>query len=160
MLLQEILRNKGTTIHTIHPEATLDEVVKTLVHHNCGSLLVTDGGDQRNPMIGIITERDILRACASGQNALSRLQVREAMTDQVTVGASSDTVEDAMGTMTNLRIRHLPVVDQGRLAGIVSIGDIVKAQHDHLTMENHYLKTYIHGEVESVYAEAVMVRPR
>ena len=72
------------------------------------------------------------------------------MSRDVAVGTPADSVEDTMGTMTNRRIRHLPVLDGGRLVGIVSIGDIVKAQHDQLTMENHYLKTYIHGAEDSV----------
>src|SRR5579871_926308 len=103
MLLQEILRNKGATIYTIDPDATLNDVVKTLVHYNCGSLIVTDPSASGR-MVGIITERDILRACASGQDSLASSRVRDVMTDQVTVGTPSDTVEDTMGTMTNLRI--------------------------------------------------------
>jgi CBS domain-containing protein len=159
MLLQEILRHKGSNVHTIHPDATLDDVVQTLVRNNCGSLIVT-AGDATAPMLGIITERDILRACAGRVAPLDQMHVREAMTENLTVGSPSDSVEVTMGTMTNHRIRHLPVVEEGKLVGIVSIGDIVKAQHDNLTMENHYLKTYIHGADDAVLTGSAYARPR
>ena len=96
-------------------------------------------------MLGIITERDILRACARYRQSLEQLTVAEVMTHDVVTGAPGDSVEDTMGLMTEKRIRHLPVMDGGHLLGIISIGDVVKAQHDQLTMENHYLKNYIHG---------------
>jgi CBS domain-containing protein len=67
------------------------------------------------------------------------------MTADVVIGSPSDSVEDTMGLMTDRRIRHLPVIEDDQLLGLVSIGDIVKAQHDRLTMENHYLKSYLHS---------------
>jgi len=156
MMLQEILRHKGVVVHTIRPDASLDDVAQTLVRHNCGSLIVTES-DASAPMLGIITERDVLRACASRRGLLTELHVADFMSRNVRCASPSDSVEDTMGLMTELRIRHLPVVEEGRLSGIVSIGDIVKAQHDHLTMENHYLKTYIHGDEDSAL---MTVRPR
>jgi CBS domain-containing protein len=160
MLLQEILRNKGTAVHTIQPQATLDELVRTLVQRNCGSLVVTQSGSS-SPMLGIITERDVLRACAAHPGGLGEVRVIDVMSVDVTVGSPSDSVEDTMGVMTEQRIRHLPIIENGRLAGIVSIGDIVKAHHDNLTLENHYLKSYISGEEDSVTAAvAVPARPR
>ena len=96
-------------------------------------------------MVGIITERDILKACALRQTPLSTLRVADAMTIDVVVGSPCDSVEDTMGLMTEMRIRHLPVVEDGQLLGLVSIGDVVKMQHDRLTMENHYLKSYLQG---------------
>ncbi len=159
MNLQDILRHKGSAVYSIRPDATLDDVVQTLVHYNCGSLVVRDGDDS-SPMLGIITERDILKACAAIRGSLGQIVVREAMTQSVTTGTPCDSVEDTMGTMTNRRIRHLPVLDDGRLVGLVSIGDIVKAHHDNLTLENHLLKTYIHGEVDSLTDSAIYARPR
>jgi signal-transduction protein with cAMP-binding, CBS, and nucleotidyltransferase domain len=159
MNLQDILRQKGSTVYTIRPDASLDDVVQSLVHHNCGSLVVREG-DASSPMLGIITERDILKACAAKRSSLEQIQVREAMTQNVAIGTPADSVEHTMGTMTNRRIRHLPVVENGQLVGMISIGDIVKAQHDHLTLENHYLKTYIHGEVDSLTDSAIYARPR
>ncbi len=148
MTLQEILRAKGTAVVTVRAEATLEEVVSILVEHNIGSLVVCEPGfatrDRR--LVGIVTERDILRACARHRRPLAQFLVRDVMTTDVITGALDDSVESAMGTMTEHRIRHLPVVDQGVLRGIISIGDVVKTQHDQLTLENHFLKSYLRGE--------------
>ena len=162
MTLQDILRQKGSTVYTVRPDATLDDVVQTLVHFNCGSLVVT-AGDSSSPMLGIITERDILKACAARRGEFGQMRVAEVMTAEqmLAIGTPADSVEDTMGTMTVRRIRHLPVVEGGRLVGMISIGDIVKAQHDHLSLENHYLKTYIHGEVDSPLSDsAIYATPR
>src|SRR5262249_18012051 len=96
-------------------------------------------------MVGIITERDILKAVALHQGDLGGLKVAEVMTADVTVGSPCDSVEDTMGLMTEMRIRHLPVVEDNQLLGLVSIGDIVKRQHHRRTRENHSLKSYPHG---------------
>jgi signal-transduction protein with cAMP-binding, CBS, and nucleotidyltransferase domain len=144
MNLRDILRAKGHVVHTIGSSATLDDVVQKLVHNNCGSLVVRDV-EPAGPMLGIITERDILRVCATHKAPLAALKVADVMTAEMTVGSPNDSVEDTMGLMTQRRIRHLPVVEHGQLLGLVSIGDVVKTQHDRLTMENHYLKNYIQG---------------
>jgi len=146
MTLQEILRSKGTKVHSIDPQASLEDVVQKLVKHNCGSLVVCAAGDCENGrMLGIITERDILRACAAHRAPLEKLKVSDVMTTNVVAGSPGDSVEDTMGLMTDRRVRHLPVLEDGRLQGMISIGDVVKAQHDSLSMENHYLKSYIQG---------------
>jgi CBS domain-containing protein len=151
MNLREILNSKGRVVHTIGRNATLEDVVQTLVRHNCGSLVVCDadprGADPRTNgrMEGIITERDILKAYATHKAPLSVLTVAEAMNSDVVTGSPNDSVEATMGLMTKLRIRHLPIVEDGQLQGLVSIGDVVKMQYDQLTMENHYLKNYLHG---------------
>ncbi|MEX2185464.1 MAG: CBS domain-containing protein [Pirellulales bacterium] len=142
MLLREILETKGKHVYSISPEETLQDVVTKLVRWNCGSLMVVH--EQRpTEIVGIITERDILRACAAGKMPLGNHRVSEAMTAKPLTASPYQSVEDAMGLMTTRRIRHLPLVEDSKLVGIVSIGDVVKAQHDALTMENHYLKTYI-----------------
>src|SRR6185295_9475251 len=126
MTLQEILREKGTAVHSIFPDATLDDVVHKLVRHNCGSLVVCEPGDcEQGRLSGIITERDILKACAA-HKPLDSVRVSEVMTRDVITGAPSDSVEDTMGLMTENRIRHLPVLEHGRLQGLISIGDVVK----------------------------------
>lgn len=139
MILREILRTKGTAVHTIAPSATLAQVVDKLVQNNCGSLVVCE----YERMIGIITERDILRACAENGGTLAEKYVHDAMTTDVTIGTPEDSIEDTMGLMTDRRIRHLPILEDGKLSGLISIGDVVKAQHDHLEVENHLLKNYI-----------------
>ncbi len=150
MWLREILQNKGSRVLTIAAHATVAEVVQKLVKFNCGSLVVCDdaGGSNDNcdhgRMIGIITERDILRVVAARKAPLEELRVSDTMTREPVTCSPNDSVEHAMGLMTDRRIRHLPIVDDdGRLIGMVSIGDLVKNQHDQLTMENHYLKSYI-----------------
>jgi CBS domain-containing protein len=141
--LQDILRGKGSDVFTTAPESTLHEVVDQLVARNCGSLVVC-APDDPGRMIGIITERDILRACRAGRKPLDQVKTADAMSTTVITASPSDSVEQVMGLMTENRIRHMPVLDDvGNLAGMISIGDVVKAQHDRLTMENHYLKNYI-----------------
>jgi len=139
VLIKSILETKGTTIHSIRPDATLAEAVESLVDHNVGSLIVFEN-DQ---MVGIITERDILRACRGGGADLTQHTVRYHMSSPVITGSLDDRIADVMGLLTDKRIRHLPIVDQDNVIGIVSIGDVVKAQHHRLTMENHYLKDYL-----------------
>ena len=141
MRLQEILRTKGHSVHTTSPDATLASAIAKLVECNVGSLMVYDG----DRMAGIITERDILRACAAHQRPLDQLLVRTHMSTKLVTGTPDDKVEEVMGLMTSRRIRHLPIISEDRLVGIISIGDVVKAQFDKLAVENHYLKTYIHG---------------
>ena len=139
MKTHDILQSKGYGIHTIRPDATLADVVDKLVEHNCGSLLVVD----KEQLQGIITERDILRTLASEERPLKEIAVYERMTTEVVTASSQDEVNEVMGTLTERRIRHLPIVDGSDLRGIISIGDVVKAQHDELTVENHFLKSYI-----------------
>lgn len=141
MLLRDILLHKGRQVFVCSPDDSLDCAVGCLVENNIGSLVVMEG----DHMLGIITERDILRACKSGGGTIARQTVRERMTSDPVVGNLDDDSADVMGVMTRHRIRHLPVLEGSELVGIVSIGDIVKAQHAELSQENHYLKCYIHG---------------
>lgn len=144
MLLREILQNKGSTVLTIAAQATLAEVVQKLVKNNCGSLVVCEVEGDPSHMVGIITERDILRASADLSSSLDQMRVADRMSRNPVTCTPDDSIQDAMGVMTERRIRHLPIVNEaGKLVGMVSIGDLVKHQHDQLTMENHYLKTYI-----------------
>ena len=140
MHVRDILQTKPLTVHSCNPDDSLADVVDQLVGHNIGSLVVLDEGDQ---MVGIITERDILRASAVTRGPLEFVRVHERMTRCPVVASPDEEVSDTMGVMTERRIRHLPVVENGRLVGIISIGDIVKAQHAELSRENHYLKSYI-----------------
>jgi CBS domain-containing protein len=141
MKLRDILQQKGCSVHTISSQATLQEVVNRLVAHNCGSLLVVD----QERVAGIITERDILRAAAVPGRQLDHCRVADHMSAELVTASPDDDINAVMGVMTDHRVRHLPVMQQDQLVGIVSIGDVVKVQHDQLSMENHYLKNYIHG---------------
>ena len=139
MLVSDILSDKGKLVHTCAPDDSLADVVDLLVGHNIGSLIVLEDGE----MVGIITERDILRASAATRGPLEFFKVRERMTRCPVVAQPQHDVADVMCVMTERRIRHLPVLEGGHLVGIISIGDTVKAQHDELCRENHYLKSYI-----------------
>ena len=144
MTLSEILKAKGSAVFTIHPSATLQEVTQELVRHNVGAMVVCDRDlELGERLLGIITERDITRACAAGKGPLADIHVEEVMTTRLVTGSPNDSVEATMGLMTNHRIRHLPVLAEGRLVGIISIGDVVKSQHDRLAMENQFMKNYI-----------------
>jgi len=146
MKLRDILGVKGSTVYSIPPEATLQDVVRSLVEHRIGALVVCRADAVgKGPPAGIITERDLLPACATGRLPLAEVTVAEAMTTALVTGSPGDDVETAMGVMTTRRIRHLPVLADGRLAGMVSIGDLVKAQLDQLAMENRFMKDYIDG---------------
>ncbi|MBL9122299.1 MAG: CBS domain-containing protein [Planctomycetaceae bacterium] len=150
MTVQDLLNGKGNAVYTIRPKSSLGEAVERLVEYNVGSLMVAEPGEARpdgSPgdlrLYGIITERDVLRAVASFQEPLTTLEVREVMSSRLVTGQLHDSVEHVMGLMTERRIRHLPILHEGRLVGLISIGDVVKTQHQQMAMENHYLKNYI-----------------
>lgn len=145
MLLRQILRNKGHEIHTISSSESCDRAVTELVRFNIGSLLVRDVPD--GPILGIITERDILRAQASHRAPLEKLLVATVTSTELVTAHPDDHIMVAMRLMTTHRIRHLPVFRGKELCGIVSIGDIVKAHHDELESDNHYMRSYIRGDV-------------
>lgn len=140
MKLREILGKKGNHVLGISPAESLADVVAKLNENNCGSLVVRDG----DALVGIITERDILKACANRSVTLEETRVEQVMTRKLVTGELDDDVQKIMGLLTKNRIRHLPVLEEGKLVGMISIGDVVKAQHDELAMENYYLKDYIH----------------
>lgn len=140
MKLRTILRDKGESVHSISPADNLGRVVDVLVAKNCGALIVLDDGR----LAGIISERDVLRACAESKNPMETM-VADRMTTEMVTATPDDDVEHVMGLMTNHRIRHLPILEGNNLAGVISIGDIVKSQHDELSKENQFLKQYIQG---------------
>jgi len=144
MKLQDILAVKGSMVHSISPDTTLQEVVQTLVERRIGSLVVCQSdAEGRVTLKGIITERDILHASLREKRPLAEVRVSEAMTTALVTGLPDDEVEQVMGLMTTRRIRHLPVLADGQLVGMISIGDVVKAQHDSLALENRFMKDYI-----------------
>jgi len=144
MILQDILSAKGSAVHTIPPGTKLDEVAHTLVEHRIGSLLVArQGPSGEQELLGIVTERDILYHCAKSNLPLAAVEVTTVMSSPLITAAPTDSVEQIMGLMTDKRIRHLPVLSEGRLIGMISIGDLVKTQHDRLAMENRFMKDYI-----------------
>jgi CBS domain-containing protein len=139
MLLREILFHKGHQVATCSPQDTLAQAVSWLVQYNIGSLVVVED----DTMVGIITERDILRACDAGRGCITDQLVADQMTRSPLVGSPHHDAVEVMELMTNQRIRHLPVIDDGELIGIISMGDVVKAQSSEMARENYFLKSYI-----------------
>lgn len=140
MKVGDILHTKGTAVITIRPDATLHDALRTLVDSHVGALVVINSAGK---VVGIITERDLLRMCAARNTEIDRIYVADWMTTNLIIGVPKDEVGYVMGIMTNNRIRHLPIMDGGRLEGIISIGDVVKAQLEETEFENRYLKDYI-----------------
>ena len=142
MNVETILRGKGDWVATIRPEATIAEAVEVLNHERVGALVVSDDGGE---VAGVLSERDIVRALGRhGEDLLSRA-VEDIMTRDVITCEPGDTVGELMSEMTNRRIRHLPVVVEGRLRGIVSIGDVVKNRLDEVEFEASSLRSFIAG---------------
>jgi CBS domain-containing protein len=149
MTVKHVLQAKGSDVATISPDATLTELVDALAAHRIGAMVASSDG---STIDGIVSERDIVRALRSeGLPALresrlihlDRVRVRDIMTAEVTTCEPSTPIEQVMTVMTAGRIRHIPVVADGVLAGIVSIGDIVKARISHLEWERSALVDYV-----------------
>lgn len=140
MQVRHILRDKGRQVVEIAPGANLREACRKLIQHNIGALVVRDGN---GVLSGLISERDLVRATAhAGCEALNAL-VSEHMTRTLETCSEMDSIEDLMETMTHRRLRHLPVVENGRLTGIISIGDVVKSRIEETVHEAETLRGYI-----------------
>ena len=140
MRVSGILASKGTTVATIAPQASIAEAADELRRHGIGALVVSSDG---RSVDGIISERDIvLRLSEAGGDVLGQ-PVSAVMTSEVQTCALDDTCDELMRVMTEQRTRHLPVVTQGELAGIVSIGDVVKRRVTELEDETRHLHDYI-----------------
>ena len=144
MKLMRILATKTGDVITIHPEQQIRDAVRLLSEHNIGALVVVD--DEEKP-VGIISERDIVRRAADNDEVFSE-QVRNIMTKRVIIGVPQDDLYSVINTMTEKRFRHLPIMDEDRLIGIISIGDIVKAQRDAYEGEIDTLETQIMASAE------------
>lgn len=140
MKIQTILATKGAKVITARARQSLKDVIGLLVQHNIGALVVVDDADKP---VGIISERDLIRAVARGED-LAR-PVSAAMTRAVIFGTPQDDLASVMKTMTEKRFRHLPVMEGDKLVGIVSIGDMVKAQLGQYQGEIETLETQIIG---------------
>jgi CBS domain-containing protein len=149
MTIKYVLQAKGSDVATISPDATLTELVDALAEHRIGAMIVSADG---NSIDGIVSERDVVRALRSealpAQREsrliqLDKVTVREIMTSEVTTCEPSTSIDQVMSVMTAGRIRHVPVVSDGALVGIVSIGDIVKARISHLEWERSALVDYV-----------------
>jgi CBS domain-containing protein len=137
--VSEILADKGRNVLEIEAAATVREAVKAMVDANVGSLLVTASGD----VVGIVTERDYLRRVALEGHTDDDTTVDEIMSAPLVVVGPETSIDECMAVMTDRRIRHLPVVEDGKVVGLVSIGDLVKFKSRQQSFEIQYLTDYI-----------------
>lgn len=142
MNVQTILRNKGRAVVTIHPDASVERAVAVLDARGIGALVVSDDGEN---VLGLVAERDLVAAMSRYGGELLRLSVGEVMSCPVVTCDPGDSVAELMAEMTNRRMRHFPVVEHGRLCGIVSIGDLVKSRLDEIEAEAHSMRSFIAG---------------
>lgn len=144
MKVREILSKKGSKVFSIGSDKTLSEAIKLLVDNNIGVLIVFDS---EGNTVGILSERDILRAVAGFPANYSERTVKDHMTGKLIVVEPEDEVSYVETVMTENRIRHLPVFENNKIAGLISIGDLVKSQMTSMKAENKYLLDYISGNV-------------
>ncbi len=137
MKVASILNAKGTYVATIAPTATVGTAVEQMRRQHIGSLVVSEGGDR---IVGLIAEREVVHGLAEhGERLLSR-RVMDVMSPVVATGTPEDSLTKVMAQMTRFRARHVPIVDAGRLVGLISIGDVVKHRLDELELEANVLR--------------------
>lgn len=139
MRIADVLKNKGAAVVTINPDATVTELLAGLAKHNIGAMVVVG----HEGVVGIVSERDVVRELHTHGAAVLSRPVSKIMTSVVSTCSKSDTVDSLNSLMTENRVRHVPVLDDGRLIGIVSIGDVVKTRMEELEAEQAQLQSYI-----------------
>jgi len=140
MTVAQILTRKGSAVITVMPSETLHGVVDLLAKNRIGAVVVLDG---KGGIAGIVSERDVVRALSQHGGGAMGKTVADIMTKKVRTCTPQDTEGELMGLMTEHRIRHLPVLEGGKLAGMISIGDVVKLRIESIEREAEELKSYI-----------------
>lgn len=140
MLVEAILQAKGTVVHTVPGGAKVSDAVAKLNRHNIGAVLVVDGDGE---VAGIISERDVVRLLGRDPAGALARPVSECMTTKIITCARDTPISSLMEQMTRYRIRHIPVVENGKLMGVVSIGDVVKRKIEETEQEAMALREYI-----------------
>lgn len=135
-----ILKDKGDRVIAVGPDDSIDRVVATLARERIGAVLVRDGAGQ---VLGVLSERDIIRGLGQHGAALLQMPSKSLMTRAVVYCTPDDTIDEVMQRMTQRRFRHLPVLHEGRLMGMISIGDVVKFRIAETELEAESLKAYI-----------------
>jgi len=143
LLVRDILAKKGPKIVTVAPDDGLAGAIKTMTENSVGSALVID---ESGEIAGMVTERDILRYFSKIRCSVTESKVSAIMSTDLIVALVDDDVETMIATMVENRFRHLPVLDEGKLVGLVSMGDLVKSQLQKEKGENRHLKDYIAGK--------------
>jgi CBS domain-containing protein len=144
MRISEVLQNKGSGVTTLDASATVRELVDVLADRRIGAVIVS--ADGRSPA-GMVSERDVVRHLQAQADGLLDQTLERIMTTDVVVCAMPDKVDSVLELMTERRIRHVPVVDEGQVVGIVSIGDLVKSRIGELAQERDQLTNYISGAI-------------
>ena len=140
MSVEHILAGKGRDVVTVGPDHTLAEAAETLSQRRIGAAVVVDGG---GAVLGIISERDVVKAVAAGGGSALADPVSSRMTTKVVTCGPSCSIDEIMGLMTDGKFRHVPVVEGGRLGGIISIGDVVKHRLAQVEEEQRAMRDYI-----------------
>ena len=140
MKLRDVLAAKGSRVVTVSAKSSIADAIRTMCAEKVGAVLVPDA--EACP-VGIFTERDVVRLLADGERDLERLAVESRMTCSIVVGRLAMSVDEALGLMTERRFRHLPVIEDGKLLGLVSIGDLVKIRLEETAQEAQALRAYI-----------------
>lgn len=140
MSVERILAGKGREVISIDPQSTLAEAARMLNQHRIGAVMVIDASEA---LVGILSERDVVRAVAEGGAEALRQPVSSRMTGQVVTARANAGIDELMTLMTERKFRHVPIVEGGRLRGIVSIGDIVKQRLTEIETEHRALRDYI-----------------
>jgi CBS domain-containing protein len=144
MLVRDVLHTKGNRVISIDGEATVHEAIARLVQNNIGSLPVVD---LEGRLVGIFAERDVLRVIHNRGEGFRRLRVSELMSPDPSTCDLVDDANEGMGQRSERRIAKVPVVHQGKLVGIISVGDVIKVMYEKVATENLHLLSYIHGAV-------------
>ncbi len=140
MAVAHILSQKGSAVHSVLPGDSVLTIVGMLARHRIGAVLVMDRDGQ---LAGIVSERDVVRAMAGNATDVISKSAADIMTARVRTCGPNDTEADLMALMTEHRIRHVPVLSNGRIAGMISIGDVVKHRMEMMEQEVEQMKTYI-----------------
>jgi len=140
MTIAAILASKGDQVFSVSPDEDAAAIARTLARHRIGAVLVADSD---GAVVGIVSERDIVRAMARSEGGTAELSATELMTRDLATVTRRTRVVDALTLMTDRRIRHLPVMEEGTLLGMVSIGDLVKARLGAVELEAESLRTYV-----------------
>jgi CBS domain-containing protein len=140
MWLKDVLAAKGSRVVKVSAKSTVADAIRIMHDENVGSVMIPDA---ENCPVGIFTERDVVRLYAGGDRDFDKLPVGSRMTCSLVVGKLSMSVDEALGLMTEHRFRHLPVVEEGELIGLVSIGDLVKTKLNETAEEAQALRAYI-----------------
>jgi CBS domain-containing protein len=142
MRVRDVLKAKGGRIITISPDATASEAVARMVENNIGSLPVVDGDGR---LVGVISERDLMRELHDRGDRFASSSILAIMTlDPITCDVD-DEVDAIMGLMSDRRIAKVPVIERGQMAGIISVGDVIKHLYERAQVENHHLMDYLYG---------------